>query len=159
MKILELFAGTRSIGKSFEARGHQVFSVDLDKRFENIDWYVDISTITAKDILERFGRPDVIWNSPDCFIKGNLVWTSNGYKNIEDIECKDLLRIPPLGFSINHTIGESSFIKLCKLTFKLSQNFAYSDTGHKFPFLFCEHIVDICEELYKRSNNNEDTNS
>ena len=36
------------------------------KIFENIDWYADISTITAKDILERFGKPDVIWASPDC---------------------------------------------------------------------------------------------
>lgn len=66
LKCLELFAGTRSIGKAFEERGHEVFSIDWDKQHENIDWYVDISTITAQDILERFGKPDVIWASPDC---------------------------------------------------------------------------------------------
>lgn len=66
MKVLELFAGTRSIGKAFEERGHEVFSIDWDKDFENIDWCVDISTITSKDIIERFGYPDVIWASPDC---------------------------------------------------------------------------------------------
>lgn len=66
MKILELFAGTRSIGKVFEARGHKVFSVEWNKDFENIDLYADISKVTAEDILEKFGRPDVIWASPDC---------------------------------------------------------------------------------------------
>lgn len=66
MKVLELFAGTRSIGKAFEARGHEVFSVEWNKDFKNIDLYADISKITAAEILERFGRPDVIWASPDC---------------------------------------------------------------------------------------------
>lgn len=66
MKILELFAGTRSISKAFEARGHEVYCVEWDKNFENIDLYADISTLTAQEILRDFGRPDVIWASPDC---------------------------------------------------------------------------------------------
>ncbi|TYV90619.1 DNA cytosine methyltransferase [Listeria monocytogenes] len=66
MKVLELFAGTRSIGKAFEKNGHEVFSVEWDKSHKNIDWYQDISQITVDDILKRFGKPDIIWASPDC---------------------------------------------------------------------------------------------
>ncbi|MBC1548820.1 DNA cytosine methyltransferase [Listeria sp. FSL L7-1434] len=66
MKVLELFAGTRSIGKAFEENGHEVFSVEWDKSHKNIDWYQDISQITADDVLMRFGKPDIIWASPDC---------------------------------------------------------------------------------------------
>jgi hypothetical protein len=66
MKVLELFAGTRSIGKAFEEKGHQVFSVDWDKKFENNDMYVDIETLNLYDIQKQFGVPDVIWASPDC---------------------------------------------------------------------------------------------
>ena len=66
MKVLELFAGTRSIGKAFETKGHEVFSVEWDASFDNIDLCADIGRLTAEEILHRFGRPDVIWASPDC---------------------------------------------------------------------------------------------
>lgn len=66
MKVLELFAGTRSIGKAFEAAGHDVYSVEWDKNFEDIDLYADIMTVTAQDVIDKFGHPDVIWASPDC---------------------------------------------------------------------------------------------
>ena len=66
MKVLELFAGTKSVGRAFERHGHEVFSVEWDKRFDGISLYEDISTLTAQEILDSFGRPDVIWASPDC---------------------------------------------------------------------------------------------
>lgn len=66
MKVLELFAGTRSIGKAFEKAGHEVFSIEWDEKHPNIDWYTDILKVTADDILEKFGEVDVIWASPDC---------------------------------------------------------------------------------------------
>lgn len=66
MKVLELFAGTRSIGKAFESRGHEVYSVEWNKKFENINLYEDIMNVTADQIIKDFGHPDVIWASPDC---------------------------------------------------------------------------------------------
>lgn len=66
LKVLELFAGTRSIGKAFESRGHEVYSVEWSKNFENINLYCDIGKLTDKEILNEFGVPDIIWASPDC---------------------------------------------------------------------------------------------
>lgn len=66
MKILELFAGTRSISKAFQKRGHEVFSIEWDKSFDDIDLYENILNITDVDIITKFGFPDVIWASPDC---------------------------------------------------------------------------------------------
>ena len=81
MKILELFAGTRSIGKAFEARGHEVYSVEWDKDFENIDLYKDIGQLTAEEVLKNFGHPDVIWASPDCTTFSVMAISTHRRKN------------------------------------------------------------------------------
>lgn len=62
MKILELFAGSRSIGKAAEALGHEVFSVDV-KPFEGIDLVADIEHLTKYDF--EF-VPQMVWASPPC---------------------------------------------------------------------------------------------
>lgn len=67
MKVLELFAGTRSIGKEFEKRGHKVYSVEWNRDFEDIALYADIGELTAKQVIKLCGGvPDIIWASPDC---------------------------------------------------------------------------------------------
>ena len=62
MKILELFAGSRSIGKVAEQYGHDVFSVDWEN-YENIDLQIDIEKLTKEDVPFI---PDMIWASSDC---------------------------------------------------------------------------------------------
>ena len=67
MKVLELFAGTRSISKAFEKKGHKTYSVEWDKNFENINLYSDINKLTISDIIDLCdGIPDIIWASFDC---------------------------------------------------------------------------------------------
>jgi len=62
IKVLELFAGSRSIGQAAEELGYEVFSVDWEK-FEDIDLSIDIGELNICDIPFI---PDVIWASPDC---------------------------------------------------------------------------------------------
>jgi hypothetical protein len=62
MKILELFAGSRSVGKTAESLSMQVFSTEI-KKFERIDLPKDIRKIKYADIPFI---PDVIWASPPC---------------------------------------------------------------------------------------------
>lgn len=84
MVVLELFAGTRSIGKAFEARGHKVFSVEWDKKFDNIQLYADIGKLTAQDVIRLCGGvPDVIWASPDCATFSVAAISQHRRKNYE----------------------------------------------------------------------------
>tara|TARA_R110000787_G_scaffold28910_3_gene78658 strand:+ start:2957 stop:3586 length:630 start_codon:yes stop_codon:yes gene_type:complete len=62
MKILELFAGSRSFSKAAEKLGHETFSVDI-KDFENIDYVVDVLDFDYSKIPFK---PDIIWASPPC---------------------------------------------------------------------------------------------
>lgn len=67
MKVLELFAGTRCISRAFEERGHETYSVEWCKDFENITLYEDVGKLTKERVIELCGGvPDVIWASPDC---------------------------------------------------------------------------------------------
>jgi hypothetical protein len=67
LKVLELFAGTRSISKAFEKKGHETYTIEWNKDFKNITLYDDINNVTTEKIIKLCGGiPDVIWASPDC---------------------------------------------------------------------------------------------
>lgn len=65
MKILELFSGTGGVSEEFKKRGWEVFRVDWNKDFE-AELHCDIGELTAEEILEKFGHPNVIWIAFDC---------------------------------------------------------------------------------------------
>ena len=60
--VLELFAGSRSIGKVADSLNMNVFSVDWEN-YDNIDLSIDIGELKKEDIPFV---PDVVWASPDC---------------------------------------------------------------------------------------------
>jgi len=62
IKILELFAGSRSIGKVAEKLGYEVFSSDIEQ-FGGVDYITDILKFDYKKVPFI---PDVIWASPPC---------------------------------------------------------------------------------------------
>lgn len=62
MKVLELFAGSRSVGKAAESLGHEVCSVDW-QQYGGIHVVKDIGSLALSDVPFI---PDMVWASPDC---------------------------------------------------------------------------------------------
>ena len=62
LKVLELFAGSRSFSKVAENMGYETFTTDREP-FEKIDYVVDILDFVP--IKVPF-KPDIIWASPPC---------------------------------------------------------------------------------------------
>jgi hypothetical protein len=60
--VLELFAGSRSIGNIADKLGMKVFSSDLEN-FEGIDYVVSILDF---DVEKVPFVPDIFWSSPPC---------------------------------------------------------------------------------------------
>jgi len=61
-KVLEVFAGSRSIGNKAEELGMEVFSVDWTP-YDKIDLVIDVEFMNVNHIP---WIPDVAWFSPDC---------------------------------------------------------------------------------------------
>ena len=62
MKVLELFAGSRSFSKVAESYGFETYTTDF-KAFDKIDQVCDIFDFDIKKIPFV---PDIVWASPPC---------------------------------------------------------------------------------------------
>lgn len=78
MRLLELFCGTKSIGKEFEKVGFEVTSLDFDAQF-GATYTADILTI-PDDFFSGF---DVVWASPPCNAFTVALIGRNWYHNHE----------------------------------------------------------------------------
>jgi len=72
-KVLEIFAGSRSIGKQAELLGMEVLSIDKFVT-EGMDLVLGVEELTKELILEKLGEPDIIWASPVC-----SAWSKTGW--------------------------------------------------------------------------------
>jgi len=79
MNVLELFAGSCSIGKVARKNGHRVISSDIEQ-FGFIDYVKDILEFSPQEIPFI---PDVIWASPPCtgFSVASIGYSWTGGKN------------------------------------------------------------------------------
>lgn len=65
MKVLELFAGSRSFSKVAEEYGYKTYTTDYES-FDKINQVCDIFDFNIDKMLDEFGKPDIIWASPPC---------------------------------------------------------------------------------------------
>jgi hypothetical protein len=80
LKVLELFAGSRSIGKAAESIGMEVLS--LDKFVAEGNRLISVEEITREWIVsEMRGEPNIIWGSPVC-----SVWSKTGWFHYWDTD-------------------------------------------------------------------------
>ena len=80
MRVLELFAGTGSVGKWCRERGHEVVSLDIDPRSE-ATFTCDIMGFDFMQFTP--GHFDVVWASPPCTMYSALRTTGRLPRDIE----------------------------------------------------------------------------
>lgn len=138
LNLLELFAGSRSIGKVGKKKGINVFSVDW-KPFENIDLSVDIEQLEIKDIPFI---PDLIWASPDCTTYSIAACSTHRKNSIE----------PKTDYAKKCDKVNIHFISLINEWLKINPNMVYfieNPRGmmRKMPFMqeFKRHTIWYCQ--------------
>ena len=64
--VLDMFAGSKSVAKAFEAAGYDAVTLDYEAKYDP-DICVDVLKWDYEAAIQMFGRkPDVIWASPPC---------------------------------------------------------------------------------------------
>lgn len=137
-KLLELFAGSKSIGTIAEQMGMKVFSVDWSP-YENIDLVIDIEELEIEHIPFV---PDIIWLSPDCATYSVAAVSHHRKNGIE----------PLTDYAIKCDNVNKHWILLLKKWLEINPNMVYfieNPRGmlRKMPFMqeFTRHTVWYCQ--------------
>ena len=160
MNLLELFAGSRSVGKEAEKLGFNVFSTDVNE-FDKIDYAIDIN---AFDVNKVPFIPDVIWASPPCtyfsvasigkhWNKDHTPKSDNALKGVEYV--KSTLKIidyflklnPDLKFFIENLRGKLRKLKVVENLDRTTVWYCqYGDIRAKPTDIWSNHIFSVFNE-------------
>lgn len=137
-KILEVFAGSRSIGNKAEELGMKVFSVDWEA-FDKIDLVIDVEEMEIKDVPFI---PDLGWFSPDCTTYTIAACSTHRTNSIE----------PKSEYAIKCDRVNQHFIELINQWLEINPDFVFfieNPRGmlRKMPFMqqFKRHTVWYCQ--------------
>ena len=135
MRLLELFCGTKSVGKVFENAGWEVCSVDLEPKMQ------PTLCMSVLDIeLDRWppGYWDVVWASPPCTLFSKARTTGEkvdmGQANLLTLHTANLIKaLQPKYWGIENPAGSSIWQLPClaDLPYKLCSYCHYSDWGYR----------------------------
>ena len=160
MNLLELFAGSRSVGKEAEKLGFNVFSTDVNE-FDKIDYAIDINAFDVKKVPFI---PDVIWASPPCtyfsvasigkhWNKDHTPKSDNALKGVEYV--KSTLKIidyflklnPDLKFFIENPRGKLRKLKVVETLDRTTVWYCqYGDIRAKPTDIWSNHIFSVFNE-------------
>jgi len=136
--VLELFAGSRSIGKVADSMGMNVFSVDWEA-YNDIDLVMDIGLMEIDDIPFI---PDLVWASPDCTTYSIASVSTHRNNSIE----------PKSDYAIKCDITNQHFISLIYKWLEINPEmifFIENPRGmmRKMPFMkgFTRHTIWFCQ--------------
>lgn len=138
MEVLELFAGSRSLGSEADKIGYNVFSIDWE-RFDKIDLAIDIEELKLSDVPFV---PDVVWASPDCKTYSIAACSTHRINSIE----------PKTEYAIKCDNVNKHWIDLIKQWLVINPNMVFfieNPRGmmRKMPFMqeFKRHTVWYCQ--------------
>lgn len=155
-KLLECFAGSRSLGNIADEMGMEVFSIDI-KPFDKINLVADMEFVTVKDIPFV---PDAAWFSPPCttysiaaishhrkghlpvseFAKKSDRLLNNTVKLINDL----LLINPDMKFFIENPVGMMRKMPIMKQFDRATITYCkYGDTRMKPTDIWTNHLAGL----------------
>jgi len=136
--LIELFAGSRSVGKEAEKLGFKVFSVDWEKH-EGIDLCIDIEEMKTSDVPFT---PSIVWASPDCKTYSIAACSTHRSNSIE----------PKTEYAKKCDSVNNHFISLIKKWMEINPDMVFfieNPRGmlRKMPFMkeFKRHTVWYCQ--------------